>query len=172
MSQAPPPPSPNSRSRAQEARQPHHRLVQQLSTATCTWSVQHAIFIFFCFESSSLHSALPFLLCTGNQAAQSCRLRVEQDWTQTSTSSWIRQHLYHKVGQPGLSHRASHCTIYTFCKYYAVVFVFCFFMKAHFLYLNVSICVRRQLQLQIHRRATIFPQLSRPPRAWGKLPKP
>lgn len=65
-----------------------------------------------------------FFLSAGNQAAQSCRLRVEQDWTQTSISSRIRQHLYHKVGQPGLSHRASHCTIYTLCKYYAAVSVF------------------------------------------------
>lgn len=170
MSQAPPPPSPSSKSRAQEARQPRHRSVQQLSTATCTWSVQH-IFVFFCFESPSLHSAPLFLLSSGNQAAQSCRLRVEQDWTQTSISSRIHQRLYHKVGQPGLSHRASHCTIYTFCKYYAVVLVFCFFVQAHFLDLNVSTCVRWQLQRQMPRRATILPQLSRPPRAWGKLPK-
>lgn len=133
MSQAPPPPSPNSRSRAQEARLPCHHLVLQLSTAICTWSVQHSIFIFFCFESPSLHSVPLFLLCVGNQAAQSCRLRVEQDWTQTSTSSRIRQRLYHKGRQPGLSHRASHCTIYTFCQYYAVVFAFYFFVKAHFL---------------------------------------
>lgn len=49
-SQAPPPPPSRSRSRAQEARQPRHHLVQQLSTATCTWSVRH-LFISVCFKS-------------------------------------------------------------------------------------------------------------------------
>lgn len=170
MSQAPLA-SPSSRSRAPEARQPRLRLVQQLSTATCTWSVQHSFF-FFRFKSLALHSAPPFLLSAGNQAAQSCRLCVEQDWTQTTISSRICQRFDRKAGQPRLSHRASHCTICTFCKCYAVVPAFCFFMWALFLYLNVSTCVRWQLQQQLHRKATILPQLSRSPRAWGKLPKP
>lgn len=60
MSQATPP-STSSRSRAQEARQLRHRSVQPLSTATCTWSDQHAA-LFFSFEIPSLHSAFSFYL--------------------------------------------------------------------------------------------------------------
>lgn len=128
VSQAPAPP-PSSRSRAQGAKQPPQLPVQQLSTATCTWSVQH-IFIFSGFEHPSLNSDL--LLSAGDQAAQSCRLCVEQDNRQTTISSRMCQRLNNKFGQPGLSHRASCCALNASVKYCTVGFVFDSFMSTHF----------------------------------------
>lgn len=55
---------------------------------------------------------------------------------------------------------------------YCAVFLFLFLRVNNFFIFECLNCVRWLLLRQIHRRDTILLQLSRPPRAWGKLPRP
>lgn len=77
-----------------------------------------------CFHTDKLNLHLtaflkPFLSYlpsyTGDQAAQSSRLCVEQDFTQASSPSNSWNHSYNQDRQPDFKHRRCHCTLQSQC---------------------------------------------------------